>query len=650
MIPVEATAFEAFFLAAVLLFVSSHLRALRMTALIPEEYDIWPFHFLFSNVLANFLSALTIPFAGEVYRLKYFWKYCKVRKPLALAAILYERMTDTLALLSLVTLYLCWLLFKGVEVGQWWWCVEIGMALFLFSYIVFCIGVSSSDSCRKKVWQTASLFNATIKYAILDFVWSSTVLVKCNQMTKRKYLLSSLAIWASYIGSLIFMFRSYHMFGLGGNLSQFCIGLMAGSTFQNGIQLATAKSAYYATALIFVFLYVGTRAALRPVYGISRRMREGFRSYGENFRSTSERYREFSEYELFLAAIFDNNDQNMNLRSFGIDLNDATVHKLYLGGSGAVTALVEIEGKMRIRKYAFGNLSNKLQDQAEWIERFSGHLPLVQIITARAENNSFLYDMVYSDQAIDFYDSIHTTPLNCSLQLLDTIVDDVHSHHCKNRGKDASFDLVNRYLHDKVIKNADIIVRFAKEQFCGDKLHINGEEFCLKEWELLMDVDWLHQQVHQLATADIHGDLTIENIIVDSRTDKGYFLIDPNPHNIFNTALIDWGKMMQSLNMGYETMNRHADVLIKDREIRLPMNISYKYNELHSFFSSKIIGMLGVDSLREIRFHELVNYLRLCPYKIQQNRRKGLAFFACTSLLLRSYVHGDNNAHSRSAL
>jgi hypothetical protein len=41
--------------------------------------------------------------------------------------------------------------------------------------------------------------------------------------------------------------------------------------------------------------------------------------------------------------------------------------------------------------------------------------------------------------------------------------------------------------------------------------------------------------------------------------------------------------------------------------------------------------------LREVYFHELVNYLRLTPYKIRQSAQRGLAFFACTSLLLREY-------------
>ena len=41
--------------------------------------------------------------------------------------------------------------------------------------------------------------------------------------------------------------------------------------------------------------------------------------------------------------------------------------------------------------------------------------------------------------------------------------------------------------------------------------------------------------------------------------------------------------------------------------------------------------------MREIAFHELVNYLRLLPYKIRNEPAQGLTFFVCTSLLLRRY-------------
>ena len=43
------------------------------------------------------------------------------------------------------------------------------------------------------------------------------------------------------------------------------------------------------------------------------------------------------------------------------------------------------------------------------------------------------------------------------------------------------------------------------------------------------------------------------------------------------------------------------------------------------------------DGLREVYFHEIVNYLRLTPYKIRQNPDKGLVFAGATLMLLNRY-------------
>ena len=44
--------------------------------------------------------------------------------------------------------------------------------------------------------------------------------------------------------------------------------------------------------------------------------------------------------------------------------------------------------------------------------------------------------------------------------------------------------------------------------------------------------------------------------------------------------------------------------------------------------------------MREVAFHEIVNYLRLLPYRLRYAPGQGLTFFACTSLLLRRYHEG----------
>jgi len=139
------------------------------------------------------------------------------------------------------------------------------------------------------------------------------------------------------------------------------------------------------------------------------------------------------------------------------------------------------------------------------------------------------------------------------------------------------------------------------------------------------------------AVSVIHGDLTIENIIASPRHDQRWYLIDPNPVNIFDSPLIDWAKLMQSLNLGYETMNRGSSPDFNGSDLRLAMARSNAYAQLHDHLCTLLRAQLGPEAMREIAFHEIVNYLRLLPYRLRHAPDQGLTFFACTSLLLRRY-------------
>jgi hypothetical protein len=64
---------------------------------------------------------------------------------------------------------------------------------------------------------------------------------------------------------------------------------------------------------------------------------------------------------------------------------------------------------------------------------------------------------------------------------------------------------------------------------------------------------------------------------------------------------------------------------------------SQSYAELNAEFNALLVSRLTDAEQREVAFHEIVNYLRLTPYKFGRDRSKGMTFFACTSLLLRRY-------------
>ena len=159
----------------------------------------------------------------------------------------------------------------------------------------------------------------------------------------------------------------------------------------------------------------------------------------------------------------------------------------------------------------------------------------------------------------------------------------------------------------------------------------------MADWAPLLDRDWLLGQFTATGTAAIHGDLTFENIIICPDRAPGWYLIDPNPANCFNSPLIDWAKLMQSLHLGYETLARGAPARISGDAVTLMLAQSSVYAQLHACYRSLLAQKFDARTLHEIELHEIVNYLRLIPYKIRNQPGRAMSFFACASLLLRRF-------------
>jgi hypothetical protein len=320
----------------------------------------------------------------------------------------------------------------------------------------------------------------------------------------------------------------------------------------------------------------------------------------------------------------------------GEGMEDVIVHRILPGGSEAVTAVVEVKGELSIRKLATANAARKLSVQVSWLREHASSLPLPEVLNDEWRGERYHYDMPYSLSARDFYDVIHTSPVESSKDVLRGIVEEMTMFHSRHRMTDATDALVDQYLERKVRANAEDVLMFARG-VVEQEYTINGDRFLLGEWDCLLDLGWLREQVRSRRTSVIHGDLTIENIIATPRDEKRWYLIDPNPVNIFDTPLIDWAKLMQSLNLGYEAMNRGGAASSNGSDLRLPLARSNAYAQLHEHLCTLLCAQVGAAGMREIAFHELVNYLRLLPYRLRNAPSQGLTFFACTSLLLRRY-------------
>ena len=103
-----------------------------------------------------------------------------------------------------------------------------------------------------------------------------------------------------------------------------------------------------------------------------------------------------------------------------------------------------------------------------------------------------------------------------------------------------------------------------------------------------------------------HGDLTFENIIVTTGGDL--CLIDPNcPAGLFQSYLLDFGKILQSLHFMYEETISKSKVLYKSDYIN-------EKRAMYEFVKKEINEVLGPRIWYLTQVCELIHYIRLLKY------------------------------------
>jgi len=635
MMPTTDASFLLFLLAAAgVLFMAHVVRAARWAVLFSPHDLSRRFHLLLGLALGYAANAVVPWRLGELLRAWYASRRVAVRFSYVAATVVAERLSDLLV----VSVLIAGLRFVS-RIGGFLWPTLIPAMAFLV-VLVFSLAIQRSARMRRYAWNVASVFNDRIRFGLVDFAWSLSELVLGGALLRARYVFSSILMWALYLLSyLLFSYAVRSPFDvtfmemLGTPLSPSMTWLASGNVFHAG-----ALAVFAGLPIAAVILYGLLKQWPRLFQLLQSRKRYGWYAKRAVSGGARKRFKAEAEYDYFLASLFSGNNKAASL--FGMEaLDNGTVHKLYGGGSDAITALVEVDGgALVIRKFASGDAGVKLRQQQDWLTRHRvDDFPLVEVLGGQARTSAYYYDMPLVVPANDFFDFIHSNPPETSQVILGQVLERMSSLHQRHLQAETPRATIDKYLREKAIGNAQKVLEFARNLLPGGAYEVNGRPCHLDSWKPLLDPAWLSQQIRLEASTIVHGDLTIENIIVAPRVQEGWYIIDPNPDNVFNSPLIDWGKMLQSLNLGYEALNRNFSCTLDGSSIRMAFTRSQAYTQLHEYLEGQLLQRFGERGLREAYFHQLVHYLRLVPYKIRQNPQKGLAFFACTSVLLHEY-------------
>lgn len=583
----------------------------------------------------SYVINAVVPFRlGEVARGAYYAKRMRADVAFVLASIVVERTLDLIAVWVVTMGLLAAGVFSGIPV-----LIEtastLGTAALLF---LVAVATSRSPRFRRVAWVVASVFNPRIRTVMLDTLWSMLEVFREGRARWMRILLQSLAMWALYGASFLALAQA-----LGLNLQQ-VFRATVGSPLQpmivpllrNGGDSVLGLVLFSFAPLILFLAYVGAKQRFGvSVWGAVSWMQDP-QLYHEPEPRSKTRFRDKEAYDDFLARRFQG-ASDLVADFEGNALRDIVVQRMLRGGSDALTVMVQLRDQLCIRKYAAGPAADKLEAQCAWLDRHSNRLPTVRIQERARAGTRFFYDMEYSRTSRDLFDMVHTYDVESSWRVLSGVLDTMSGFHRETGGPNADAACTERYVTEKMTANLQAIKAAAPDFFDQSSVTVNGMEFALSLLDRIAAADFATPRFTRRGTAVIHGDLTIENILTDPTRPAGWFLIDPNVGNVLESPLLDFAKILQSLHLGYESLNRDLSCSFDDRALAFPNARSAQYATLYERTTQWLRDRFGEDGLREVRLHEIVHYFRLTPYKFRKGTEPGLVFLGCLCLLVQQY-------------
>lgn len=259
--------------------------------------------------------------------------------------------------------------------------------------------------------------------------------------------------------------------------------------------------------------------------------------------------------------------------------------------------------------------------------------------------------MPYLGDSIGLFDYIHSMPLESSWRIMESVVSDLESNYSKKYSSKADADTIKQYYDKKIRSNIDKIMNahVLSELTNYEKVVINGETYdnltmfldklySFEFWKEIFENDYY---------SDIHGDLTVENIVCNINYPKGYYLIDPNGGNIHSSPNLDYSKLLQSLHGNYEFFMHTAKVKVNKNEISFKITRTTSYDVLYKRLDKYLKDTFDAKRVKSIYFHEIVHWLRLMPYKINNDSDRAAMFYAGLVMVVNDIFEEFDNIDKR---
>lgn len=615
------------FAVAIILIIAGHMvKSLRQKQF-ADFYEDVKLSVFNEALAAGYIVNLAVPFRlGDLLRAFVLGRKMKNGFSFAFATVIVDRILDVIVV---GFIYLILFLISPESSDDAGRSAIFYVILSLAAIIMLAVVTFARRSVKKIIRTFTGIFNEKIELTLMFFFWSiitafRDIVIRIN---KKKLLLLTLIMWGLYTASYYMISLVITLMGGEATLMYVFSYLFSSSSIDKG----NLTNAYTDGVMV---VYLALSAAVLFVIGLisSRMNNNAEEDTAEKTMMLLPQVHE-SDRRSFLENYFEG-DRHAYVRGYLEANSDIQIISDHSAGSNATTLLAIKDNRTIFRKYVVGADAGKLHDQVEWIERQKEKLPLPEILFEKRGEGMTLYDMPAVTGATGFFEYIHTNPLDNSVEIISKAFDRLEEGLYSEKGGTAAPEMTEEYIEKKINKNIRLIEsnhRWA-ELLRYEEVVINGKRVrgfpYLKE---ALSKENLKRIFASDTVSDIHGDMTVENIITVPPSEKysdGYYLIDPNTGNILNSRFIDYSKLLQSLHGGYEFLMRTERCSIEGNEIRFMSGISRAYRDLYREYRRYLDDRFNEAEIKSIYYHEIADWLRLMPYKLEHDESRAAIFLA----------------------
>ena len=632
-----------FLVGAIIFLFLAHIARIQRWKLFINIYEEPKTKNLIQALSVGHFINLFIPFrvVGDIFRAIYSGKKMKNKYSFSFSTVIVDRILDVIVV---GIIFLIFFLFNDSHEA-----VKKNLIFYMFlSFLIF-LTVIVVYGLKKYVkifsLKLASLFNQSIELNLLKFMWSliwnfKDIFLKINKV---KMVTTTISMWILYI----FSYYSFSLFLIEKGYNFTLIGVFT-LMFSNDVFGLISQS--MKPILYYSYIFLGVPIFLLLIYS------KFIRSKSDSFtKYSNEKYLNLlpnlnsKERLQFLEKYFMDKDKTYINNYLKINQN-INIIRDFSAGSNATTMLCMKGDKIFYRKYAFED-REKLYDQIRWIEKIQKKgLPLPKIIEQEKTKEYCYYDMEYDSNAVVLFEYVHSMPYekgwNITKKALEALNEFVYIENVRKADKET----IEKYIDSKVTINLKKILEAntIKKLSGYDEIIINGRAYKnLKYYLGYLSKEYLYEIFKNDIYSELHGDLTIENIVCtrDEDGENSFYIIDPNTGNIHDSLNLDYGKLLQSIHGGYEFMMKTYEINVEENKINFLFTKSHTYVYFFEKLNEYMNLKFDKETVRSIYFHEIIHWLRLLPYKIKIDKERVLMFYSGLLMILHDVIemYGDEN-------